>query len=1475
MQQDIIQRIARVGAMNAASGPAPLTSQAGPAAARLGDQIKHKSFLGALLGAVTGALIGAAIFAAAGLLIAGTGGLATVAVLALGTAGTMAMGGVISRASGAVADFVDSVGSMDGPISTASSNVYIEGKQAARAIVDMVACTKHSSPPKIAQGSESVFINDQPAARVGDKVTCGATIKEGASSVYVGSGQGSYLEIDEEFSWWEKAILVAVEFLVPPSRGMLKGIGKLFTKAGRAAVVSGAKMGARQVAKIASGKTFRCATNAFKGGKGLKRFSEAGKKFVKGDPIDVTNGSLVEQRTDIELGQTLPLWFTRTWAPGCGHTYALGQGWTDSFHQYVEVNATEDVIEVTTQEGSALYFALPKGHQVSVNPDHPDFSLHRHPQGWELVDRRSRTSQWFTLAVRQQRETRYLLTRQSDNNGNVLTLSHDKNNRLLQVTHSDGIELELRWHASGYLAEIIRVDGGLQDSLARYQQNEEGFLTEADSQQFYHLYYSYNSQGLMSRWHDNDQTWVDYQYDEKGRCITSIGAGGYYPVSFQYQPGITLVSDSQGRTTRYEYNEQLKVTAIEDPQGNRTGFTYDKFGNLIEQTSPSGRVTRLEYLKETGLVSAFYDAAGACWRYSYDDLERLTAMTDPLERVWWQEYDEQGNPSRFIAPDGTTTTLSRNAFGLITQVADSEGNQQTARYDERNRLCSLFDEENRGLHLRYTTRDDLRSLSHAGGALWRYRYDNHRRLAVSDRPNNSLEQFTHDRHGNLTHYQDANGVEWRVDYGPFDLPVARTDGEGQRWQYRYDPDHLQLIEVINPQGESYRYQLNASGQVVTEQDYAGTEWQYVYDKDGQCVEKRDALGQVTRFQYDAAGRLCSLHTPEGETQYQYDVLGRLLSVVAPGSELSFEYDLQGRVVRETQNGRVIRREYPDRQTQTRHLEMPEDEAMQPALSTTLRTNRVGEWLSLQLPQQAETQALRVTRNDNGQDTERKAGDGFMLRNQYDLMGQLVHQRAGRQTRIFTPEEVQDIPQPVLAGLDRSYCYDSALNLVAANDDLERLSYVVNANRQVVSVSEGNQLQEHYSYDASGYPMQQRVNNPRALFSVSNEDVYLRGHRLSQAGDSSFEYDDAGRMIARWQHKGGYRPEETRYSWDSRNQLIALKKPHGEVWHYRYDPFGRRIEKVCEQRGLRTLYLWDGDSIAEIREYKNAQLQRIRHWVFDGWELLAQQEWTRPNVLPFDGRAVADESEARVYTTLYAVCAPNGQPLALFNTEGKAQWRKPAASLWGMALSKATVNVQLDPGLKFAGQLLDEESGLFYNRYRYYLAEAGCYLTPDPIGLFGGENPYSYVSNPLDWVDPYGLAGCPRTLAKNMKAANAKLAETAGYMKVGWHKYWGSAAHHLVAGADRRADVARDILSRAGFKIDDAVNGVFLKHIKKISPQPGSYHRVIHTDVYYQEVTRLLQRAEMRAGGDVAKLTENVSATLDKIRDALTSGTFKY
>ncbi|MFP1787703.1 RHS repeat-associated core domain-containing protein, partial [Lonsdalea quercina] len=53
---------------------------------------------------------------------------------------------------------------------------------------------------------------------------------------------------------------------------------------------------------------------------------------------------------------------------------------------------------------------------------------------------------------------------------------------------------------------------------------------------------------------------------------------------------------------------------------------------------------------------------------------------------------------------------------------------------------------------------------------------------------------------------------------------------------------------------------------------------------------------------------------------------------------------------------------------------------------------------------------------------------------------------------------------------------------------------------------------------------------------------------------------------------------------------------------------------------------------------------------------------------------------------------------------------------------------------------DAETGLYYNRHRYYDADSGQYISPDPIGLAGGIRPQGYVHNPLEWVDPLGLIG---------------------------------------------------------------------------------------------------------------------------------------
>ncbi|MEX5548636.1 RHS repeat-associated core domain-containing protein, partial [Pseudomonas pergaminensis] len=68
--------------------------------------------------------------------------------------------------------------------------------------------------------------------------------------------------------------------------------------------------------------------------------------------------------------------------------------------------------------------------------------------------------------------------------------------------------------------------------------------------------------------------------------------------------------------------------------------------------------------------------------------------------------------------------------------------------------------------------------------------------------------------------------------------------------------------------------------------------------------------------------------------------------------------------------------------------------------------------------------------------------------------------------------------------------------------------------------------------------------------------------------------------------------------------------------------------------------------------------------------------------------------------------------------------------------------KIDNPLRFQGQYFDQESGLHYNRHRYYNPDVGRYLTPDPVKLAGGINAYQYTTNPTGWVDPSGLNACP-------------------------------------------------------------------------------------------------------------------------------------
>ncbi|EKF4711286.1 type IV secretion protein Rhs, partial [Escherichia coli O26:H11] len=843
---------------------------------------------------------------------------------------------------------------------------------------------------------------------------------------------------------------------------------------------------------------------------------------------------------------------------------------------------------------------------------------------------------------------------------------------------------------------------------------------------------------------DNDQTWSRFTYDAQGRCVNVTGAEGYYNATLDYGDGCTTVTDGKG-THRYYYDPDGNILREEAPDGSTTTYEWDEFHHLLARHSPAGRVEKFEYNAALGQLSRYTAADGAEWLYRYDERGLLSNITDPAGQTWTQQCDERGLPVSLVSPQGEETRLAYTAQGLLSGIFRQDERRLGIEYDHHNRPETLTDVMGREHHTEYSGHDLPVKMRGPGGQSVRLQWQQHHKLSGLERAETGAEGFRYDRHGNLLAYTDGNGVVWTMEYGPFDLPVARTDGEGHRWQYRYDKDTLQLTEVINPQGESYRYILDNCGRVTEERDWGGVVWRYRYDADGLCTARVNGLEETILYSRDAAGRLAEVITPEGKTQYAYDKSGRLTGIFSPdGTSQRTGYDERGRVNVTTQGRRAIEYHYPDEHTVIRCILPPEDERDrhpdESLLKTTYRYNAAGELTEVILPGD---ETLTFSRDEAGREVLRHSNRGFACEQGWNAAGQPVSQRAG-----FFPEETTW--GGLLPSLVREYRYDSAGNVsaVTSREDYgreTRREYRLDRNGQVTAVTaSGTGLgygegDESYGYDSCGYLKAQSAGRHR----ISEEtDQYAGGHRLKQAGNTQYDYDAAGRMVSRTRHRDGYRPETERFRWDSRDQLTGYCSAQGEQWEYRHDASGRRTEKRCDRKKIRFTYLWDGDSIAEIREYRDDKLYSVRHLVFNGFELISQQfsrvRQAHPSVAP-----------QWVTRTNHAVSDLTGRPLMLFNSEGKTVWRPGQTSLWGLALSlpadtgypdpRGEWDPEADPGLLYAGQWQDAESGLCYNRFRYYEPETGMYLVSDPLGLQGSEQTYRYVPNPLGYIDPLGLA----------------------------------------------------------------------------------------------------------------------------------------
>jgi RHS repeat-associated protein len=204
-------------------------------------------------------------------------------------------------------------------------------------------------------------------------------------------------------------------------------------------------------------------------------------------------------------------------------------------------------------------------------------------------------------------------------------------------------------------------------------------------------------------------------------------------------------------------------------------------------------------------------------------------------------------------------------------------------------------------------------------------------------------------------------------------------------------------------------------------------------------------------------------------------------------------------------------------------------------------------------------------------------------------------------------------------------------------------------------------------------------------------------------------------------------------------LTETHTPDGAIWRYTYDAFGRRIKKECVKAGnsgkkSNVSYLWQGATLAEEHR-ATGETTEVTRWHFEPGTFI-----------PLAKEAISAAGKVSFYPI---VTDHLGTPKELFDTDGNCVWQAEH-TLWGETTipwqkMKKPDGLQplVDCNLRFQNQWEDDETGLFYNLNRYYDPDSGQYLSSDPIGLDGGLRTHGYVHDPMQWVDPLGLAGCPK------------------------------------------------------------------------------------------------------------------------------------
>ncbi|WP_454708808.1 RHS repeat-associated core domain-containing protein [Delftia acidovorans] len=822
---------------------------------------------------------------------------------------------------------------------------------------------------------------------------------------------------------------------------------------------------------------------------------------------------------------------------------------------------------------------------------------------------------------------------------------------------------------------------------------------------------------------------------------------------FDGQGNLLAVTDASGATTRLKYNQLNLPEEVTDALGHVWRQAYDAQGNLVERLDPLGHATRWKY-DTRGLPVAIEDALGKTRHLQWDEAGQLVAYTDCSGQVTRYAWDILGNLVASTDALGQTTRYLHDALGRLRRMWGADGSEHHYAYDPQSNLLSYTDPQGAITRYTYNGLDQPVERRDALGGTLRYRYDAVGRLIALQNENGAVTSFTYDAADNL-------------------IEETGFDGRIQRYRYNAASELTELHErdAHLPPDTPYDPRPDAALPKRT-------------------LFRRDVLGRLVAKIHvgsDAAG-----NGDGGTTTYGYDLLGRMLHASNPDAHVRFAYDALSRLVEETQ---VHMAPSADEQALATYSYRHAYDALSNRTDCWLPGGRHVQWLyygSGHLHQiLADGQVLSdIERDALHQEIERTQGT-LTSRYGWDPMGRLTSHKVSQQGALQgqpgrpSPQALWDRDTPLPSGqrIARVYQYDPTGNLVATRDGLrgdsqyryDALGRILAAQKNAAggSPTSGRNL-ETFAFDPAGNLLNPNRGGDLSSGGTSNEREQVPTNRLAVYQDLRFQYDLHGNIVER--RIGWHTVQRFRYSAEHQMLESTVTRYHDrpepkiagsnaqpepaatvQTTRYRYDALGRRIDK--HDAFGRTTFLYDGDLLAgEIRG------SRLSEYLYepDSFVPLAklESEWKSE-----ENRNAQAEADQASFATYYYHCDQIGAPQELTDETGRIVW---AASykVWGQTQQLQYLRTGTDDAavfthdqrplalaaqgevqslalveqpLRFQGQYFDGETGLHYNRFRYYDPVVGRFVHQDPIGLFGGENFYLYGANPMEWIDPAGLS----------------------------------------------------------------------------------------------------------------------------------------